>query len=251
MAETTEETQAPETETVLGAPVQETPSETQQQGNSSQSNRQRKPRSDKGVKRGPGEKSARGKTGNANTSNGKTSGSSATQNKAGKTKSGPGRKSNQQKQLDWLYAKEADTLNTALWMLATIRYNRIVVAPTEEENQHLAGVLRSLSDVPPFNIIQRFLQRIIPMADPDAKPGNTAIGDAIQYGLAWHRRNDGLFEYIYRNEPIPEIPFLPKHDHAPTPNQSGDPMVRVRGENGEVIETIPESEFQRKYGGTE
>lgn len=93
----------------------------------------------------------------------------------------------------------------------------------KEERKHLAKVLEMLEAFPPFATLQSLLSRIIPMADPNAKPGGSLLGDLTQYCYAWHERNPGLAMTIYYTEPIPEIPILPKKQ-AP-PQQGGPPRV--------------------------
>jgi hypothetical protein len=91
-----------------------------------------------------------------------------------------------------------------------VRYGFAAAPPSQEKVKHLAGLLRKLEKFPPFAALQNILGKIIPMADPDAKPGGSALGDLVQYGHAWHEKNPELWKEIYLNEPIPEFPILPK-----------------------------------------
>lgn len=131
----------------------------------------------------------------------------------------------------WLTKVEAQYLTTGLWFFLASRYGMVmqgvIFEPNDKAISHLAGFLQHLERIfPPFRMLQKLIGRVVPMADPNAKPGGSPVGDLVQYLYGWHEANPGgdptpagprpaLWEAAYYNDPaIPEIPFLPKN-HTP------------------------------------
>jgi hypothetical protein len=152
------------------------------------------------------------------------------------------KKSRVDKSRIWLTEVEADYITQGLTVLFAARYGLQTLPPTKEERGYLAGVLRKLETFPPFAFLQNILAKIIPMADPDAKPGGSLFGDLTQYCYAWHSHNPELAMTIYYKEPIPEIPILPKRP----PKNTGAPRV-VRTE--QVSTAAYQSPHSRQKAG--
>lgn len=111
----------------------------------------------------------------------------------------------------------------------------VIFQPEDVSVEHLAGFLRHLEKTfPPFAFLQRIIGRVIPMANPNAKPGGSPVGDLVQYAYGWHKANPGdeirpsLAEAIYHYDPkVPEIPFFPKNPEEvnPTVHTEQRPMT--------------------------
>lgn len=83
--------------------------------------------------------------------------------------------------------------------------------PSNQETEHLAKLLGTLSRYPPFSYIQYLVSLILPFTGHAGKAGENTTNDLVNYLKGWHDKNDNLAQRIYViEEKIPEVPFMPK-----------------------------------------
>ena len=107
----------------------------------------------------------------------------------------------------WLEKKEAEIISKAIQFGMLTRYGAEPELPDKKAQEHLAHVIKKYSDVFPLSWIQGFIRRLMPLHDPNSKPGGSTLGDLAQYLGGWHRENPDLYQEVLGAEGI-FIPFV-------------------------------------------